>query len=94
LLRDGATLAESPDDILMAMGWQDGASMRSIDHIPASDHEAKIMQALDGEIMHIDVLAEHCALTVPELSPILLGLELLGVVDALPGSRYTIGRAG
>ena len=94
LLRDGATLVESPDDILMAMGWQGSAGMRRVDHVPANDHEAKIMQALDGEIMHIDALAEHCALTVPELSPILLGLELLGVVDVLPGSRYTLGRAG
>lgn len=52
------------------------------------------MQALDGQIMHIDALAEHCGLTVPVLSPILLGLELLGVVDLLPGSRYTLGRSG
>jgi len=94
LLRVGATLVESPDDILMAMGWQGSAGMPRYDHIPANEHEARIMQALDGCIMHIDALAEHCNLTVPELSPILLALELLGVVDVLPGSRYTLGRTG
>jgi len=90
LLRDGATLIESPDDILMSMGWQGQGKKDRVDYTPANDHEAKIMQILDGEIMHIDALAEHCALTVPELSPILLGLELLDVVEALPGSRYTL----
>jgi len=90
LLRDGATLIESPDDILMNMGWQREGEKADIDYTPTNDHEAKIMQILDGEIMHIDALAEHCALTVPELSPILLGLELLDVVEALPGSRYTL----
>lgn len=94
LLRDGAMLAESPDDILLAMGWQHEAGKERIDHTPANAAEAKIMQALDGSIMHIDALAEDCGLTVPELSPILLALELLGVVDALPGSRYTLGRVG
>lgn len=94
LLRDGAMLAESPDDILLAMGWQHEAGKGRINYTPANDAEASIMQALDGNIIHIDALAEHCGLTVPELSPILLALELLGVVDALPGSRYTLGRVG
>jgi DNA processing protein len=94
LLRDGAALADSPDDILVAMGWQHEAGKERINYTPANDAEAKIMQALDGSIMHIDALSEHCGLTVPELSPILLALELLGVVDALPGSRYTLGRVG
>jgi DNA processing protein len=40
--------------------------------------------------MHVDALAETCGLTVPELSPILLRFELLGVVERLPGSRYLL----
>ena len=92
LLRDGATLVESSSDVLLAMGWQDGADSPHITYTASNEHEAKIMAALDGNIMHIDALAEDCGLTVPDLSPILLGPELLGVVDALPGSRYTLGR--
>jgi len=91
LLRDGASLAESPEDILRLMHWQGGEKSAHPDYAPASAQEAAILQALGDEIMHIDALAEHCALTVPELSPILLGLELIGVVESLPGSRYTLG---
>lgn len=94
LLRDGATLVESPADILAAMRWQGGTGSLRVDYAPADEREAGILQKLDGTILHIDALAEHCGLTVSELSPILLGLELLGVVDALPGSRYTMGRCG
>jgi len=92
LLRDGATLVESSDDILLAMGWQKGGGKAHPAYTAANDQEAKIIAALQGEVMHIDALAEDCSLTVSELSPILLGLELLGVIDALPGSRYTLGR--
>lgn len=94
LLRDGAILVESSDDILLAMGWQGAPGKPRVAYTPADQREAEIMRALSNDVMHIDALAEHCGLTVPELSPILLGLELLGVVDSLPGSRYTLGRAG
>ncbi len=91
LLRDGATLVESPDDILRYMRWHGQRESTRIDYQPANGNEANIIAALADEILHIDALAEHCDLTVPELSPILLGLELIGVVEALPGSRYTLG---
>lgn len=94
LLRDGATLVESPEDILAALGWKAGPGKPRVDYVPADEREAAVMQALNGNILHIDALAENCGLTVSELSPILLALELLGVVDALPGSRYTMGRSG
>ena len=55
---------------------------------PANEAERKIMALLQGEILHIDTLAERCGLTVSELSPILIALELVGVIESLPGSRY------
>jgi DNA processing protein len=36
------------------------------------------------------MLSEQCHLSLPELSPILLALELQGVIDRLPGDRYTL----
>ena len=57
---------------------------------PTSDTEEKIMLALGGETLHIDALAEDCGLTVPNLSSILLRLELLGAIEKLPSSRYTL----
>ncbi len=92
LIRDGATLAESTGDVLRVLGWQTSAgTKRGAAYTPADAHEARIMEALRRNILHMDALAENCGLTVPELSPILLGLELLGVVERLSGSRYTLG---
>jgi len=91
LLRDGAILVEMPDDILRCMRWHVQSGTKRIRYQAANENEAQILAALAAEILHIDALAEQCDLTVPELSPILLGLELIGVVEALPGSRYTLG---
>ena len=57
---------------------------------PSSENEAKILDLLRSESLHLDELSETCGLTMPELSPILLGLELQGVIERLPGSRYQL----
>jgi len=90
LIRDGAMLVESAQDILTTMRWQQaGAGIRHAEaYKPANEAERKIMALLQGEILHIDTLAERCGLTVSELSPILIALELVGVIESLPGSRY------
>jgi len=94
LIRDGAVLVESAEDVLHVLGWQARAGeARRSTYEPSNAHEAKIIEVLGRDILHMDALAEYCALTVPELSPILLGLELLGVVESLPGSRYTLGNS-
>ena len=96
LVRDGAGLVESAADILGMLGWKSAkAGCSSNKHYaPASPQEEKIVAALRQQVMHIDRLAEHTGLTLPELSPILLALELLGAVQRLPGSRYMLGDAG
>ena len=93
LIREGATLAENADELLQAMGWMAAATGRhhsEKSYCPADAKEAKLLQALAGGSMHLDHLAESCGLTVPELSPILLRLELQGVIERLPGSRYLL----
>jgi len=92
LICDGAAMVESAEDILRILGWHVYSRQKQISRYkPVNALEAKTIKALEGEIMHIDALAEHCGLTVSELSPILLALELLGVVEHLPGSRYAMG---
>jgi len=92
LIGDGAALVTSSEDVLRLLGWHVESTRKKVPcYKPANVSEAKIITALEGEILHIDALAEHCGLTVPELSPILLALELLGVVEHLPGSRYAMG---
>jgi len=93
LIRDGAILTENADDILQNMAWNAsamGASLGGETYQPADTNESKLLRALAAESMHVDHLAETCGLTVPELSPIVLRLELQGVIERLPGSRYLL----
>ena len=93
LIREGAMLAETADDVLQSLGWlaASGASPSLLPgYCPADADEAALLQALATESMHLDHLAESCGLTVPELSPIVLRLELQGMIERLPGSRYLL----
>ncbi len=92
LIRDGSLLMQQADDVLTAMSWQSASagSKYKKTYQAADADESKLLQALAVESMHLDHLAESCGLTVPELSPILLRLELQGVIERLPGSRYLL----
>ncbi|MFQ5581327.1 MAG: DNA-processing protein DprA [Mariprofundaceae bacterium] len=90
LIRDGAILAESAADMLKHMAWQHNPGRPQHAYTPASEQETAVIAALKQNILHLDTLAEICDLTVPELSPILLALELQGVIERLPGSRYAL----
>jgi len=89
LIQDGAILASDAQMMVTYMGWHD-EKVRGNTYQPASEYEAKIIALLKVEIKHVDALAEDCSLTVPTLSTILLALELGGIVEKLPGSRYTL----
>lgn len=91
LIRDGAHLADSAEMILRTLNWGNRSSSTLDNYIPANVEEAAVIDALRQETMHLDSLAEACNLTVPELSPCLLALELLGVIERLPGSRFALG---
>ncbi len=90
LISDGAALVESAEDVLRALGWRAGPMRSHETWRPADAREAAVAEALTTGVMHVDALAEHCGLTMSELSPILLALELAGVVEQLPGSRYAL----
>lgn len=102
LIRQGATLVETVDDILEALRGPVaalGARLQSHLAVPtapqvsapgaaAADPEhARVLAALDHDPCPIDRLAERTGLTIPTLSSILLVLELEGRVIAEHG-RY------
>ncbi len=91
LIQDGATLLSSAEQVLHDMRWQQASAATKM-YQPKSALEEKIIHLLRQEICHVDALAEDCDLTVPELSTILLALELGGVIEKLPGSRYTLSQ--
>jgi len=91
LIRDGACLVDTAEQVLQLLNWNCEAQSNHINLKPANKHEAAIFDILQQGILHLDALSEACNLTVPELSPILLDLELRGLIERLPGSRYTLG---
>lgn len=95
LLREGATLVESIDDVLAQVAPQ-LAPMRArapaAPGVPALDAQAQRLLACIGhDPVTLDVLVSRSGLTAPEVSSMLLTLELYGYVRAHPGGVYLRG---
>ena len=102
LIRQGATLVETVEDILEALRGPVaalGARLRSdeallsatpttdIGSVPGDPDHVRVLAALGHDPCTIDRLAERTGLTIPTLSSILLVMELEGRVRAEHG-RY------
>jgi DNA processing protein len=90
LIRDGAKLVGCVEDILEELPRAGGR--RSDSRPPAPDlppEEAAVCALLSAEPLHIDEIIAKSALTVGELSAMLLRLELKGAVTQLPGKYFT-----
>lgn len=96
LLRDGAVLCRSVEDVLEEM---DGLLPPSRSAAPApipapapppslSGEEGRLYGLLEGGPRSGDELAQELGLAVPQLAGLLLGLEMRKVVRRLPGNRY------
>jgi DNA processing protein len=97
LLRSGAGLVESVDDILLEIAPQLARTL-SVEMAESTVRQASfarpisernLLEMLDFSPVTIAELASRTALTTAELSSMLLHLELEGTVEALPGGRYS-----
>jgi DNA processing protein len=99
LIRDGAVLCRSVEDILEELDGVSAVAMRARamaneppalpEPPPALDEmQSRICQALTDGSRSIDELAQGLEVKVPELAGTLLMLEMKKVVRRLPGSRY------
>jgi DNA processing protein len=96
LIRQGAVLVETADDILAEIGPLAGVSsetsMRRADPvIGAPGHDGdylKVLEALAHDPCGVDGLAARTGLTAGEVSSMMLVLELQGAVECLPGGRF------
>ena len=83
LLRDGAKIVESADDILEEIGL----SRRG--EPPASPETDPVLALLTaGEPLDLDVISERSGLTATRLLPRLFELELEGLVRRVGGGRF------
>ncbi len=98
LIRDGAKLVESADDILSELGALAGhvrASLEepdaAVEPLRSDDQEyVKLRSTLSHDPISVDELVERSGLTIDQVSSMLLILELDGVVEKLSGGRYSL----
>jgi DNA processing protein len=91
LLKDGAKVVETADDILEDMGWNPAPSS----HAPGQESPRKslnsdpLLSRMDaGEVYRLDDLVEVTGTPASKLLPRLMELELLGYIEAPGGGRF------
>jgi DNA processing protein len=99
LLRDGAHLAASVEDILEVVGipdiaptedarGQDSPATGSAAPAGLSPDEGNILTALSLQQRHVDEIIQECDLPASRTNAGLLTLELKGLVRRLPGNMF------
>ena len=83
LIKQGAKLAESAQDILEELGWYAAAAAPH-----AQETSAPLLEHLGFDPCSMDSLCMRSGLTAETLSAMLLQLELDGMVASLPGGLY------
>ena len=95
LIKDGAKLVESIDDILSeiapALARTDRAEKNetSAPVVPLEPDEERVFQLFPEEAVHVDTLITGSGLEPARVLEVLLGLELKGIVTQLPGMYFT-----
>jgi DNA processing protein len=102
LLRDGATIVESADDILEELGMGAARGSRGAPGVrppaaddrpgstpnPASNGDPVLDCLIPGEPCDLDAISERSGLNSPRLLPRLFELELQGLVRRVGGGRF------
>src|SRR5437660_2232229 len=101
LLKQGATLVETVDDIVEELLPQLDRPLQTLktepiaalpEHVELSPSERTVLEVMSRDPLHLDDLTERSRLTTPAVAAILLGLELKALVKQLPGQRYCLAR--
>jgi DNA processing protein len=91
LIRQGAKLVESAQDILEELHWETSpAASAPRDQIPTtqSDSEQQVLAFLGDAPCALDTLSARSGLTPADLLAMLLPMELAGRIAQLPGGLY------
>jgi DNA processing protein len=93
LIREGALLVSSADDILKELGFGVHATDRRTAEKarpPLTPSEETVLQQLSSDPVHIDKLVQQLQQPVAIVLTDLLGLELKGWVTQLPGKVFAL----
>lgn len=89
LLKNGATLVTSAEDILEALGWEIKIEQQNLFDLPElSDDEMLIYEALEIEEKSVDELQAFTKLSIDNLLMYLTTMELKGIIKQVDGDRY------
>jgi DNA processing protein len=90
LLRDGARIVESAEDIVEELGLGDGGAPHGVGSgASASAAADPVLAALGaGDTCDLDGIAERTGLSAARLLPRLFELEMLGLVKRVGGGRF------
>ena len=90
LIKEGAKLVESADDILEEMGIEVETPAKQPKAVPdnLTPEQKLILQALDLQPKHVDQIIAECRLTPAAANSSLTLLEMLGLIRRVPGNAY------
>jgi len=97
LIRQGAKLVETAEDIVSELGVLVEGIRGESDHAepareppaPGDSSRDELLNAMGYDPVNVDELLEQSGLTIAELSSMLLILELEGKIEKLAGGQYT-----
>jgi len=93
LLKEGARLVTCARDIIEELAPSIGAELEPVQSAatplqPLSEDEEEVLECLSHVPVHVDELCEQLGREAPALLPVLLSLELRGLVRQEPGNRF------
>lgn len=97
LIKDGAKIVTCIDDILEEIGVSfpgkaDAGRQETKFHVSLDVDENAVVKMLERGVSHIDRISRETGIAVKDLEPLLLLLEMKGVVQQSPGRIYRLRR--
>lgn len=94
LLRDGAKLVESAQDIIEELGALAALTASPLAEaeepalVPGDPQQTALLAHIGHDPVSVDTLVERSGLTAHSISSMLVEMELLGIIAACPGGKY------
>jgi DNA processing protein len=88
LIKQGAKLVESAQDILEELRWEAVVAPPSAALLPDDPAATRVLDELGYNPCDLDTLTDRCGMTADQVLALLLPLELDGHVVQVPGGRY------